>query len=173
MVTKKHKDSKAREASNARKVRKAPESRTEGVLSEPSFAEVESMPDPTTILDYAARQRDDAMLAVAAAQRQLGEAQSAIAAESENLAQATGAFSDLNKQADETRKKLAAAPTSADGAALLEADANVIATKPNACSARCAETIELYRIAIACTGLWRELFTRACFLIVQSHKQGD
>ncbi len=121
MVTKKPKDSKAREASKARKVSKAPISRTIGVLSAPSFAEVESMTDPTTILDYATRQRDDAMLAVAAAQRQLGEAQSAIAAESENLAQATGAFSDLNKQADETRKKLAAAPTSADGVALLDA----------------------------------------------------
>ena len=60
--------------------------------------------DPTTILDYATRQRDDAILAVAAAQRQLGEAQSAIAAESENLARATGAFSDLNKQADETAR---------------------------------------------------------------------
>ena len=79
------------------------------------------MADPTTILDYAIRKRDDAKLAVAAAQRQLAQAQSVIAAESENLAQATSAFADLNKQADETRKKLAAAPTSADGEALLEA----------------------------------------------------
>ena len=121
MVTKKTKDSKTRETSRARKVRKAPVSRTEGVLSEPSFTEVESMTDPTTILDYATRKRDDARLAVAAAQQQLAQAQSAIAAESENLAQATSAFSDLNKQADETRKKLAAAPTSADGEALLDA----------------------------------------------------
>jgi len=121
MVTKNPKVSKTRETSKARKVRKAPVSRTEDVLSEPSFAEGESMTDPTMILDYATRQRDDAMLAVAAAQRQLGEAQSAIAAESENLARATGAFSDLNKQADETRKKLAASPTSADGVALLDA----------------------------------------------------
>jgi hypothetical protein len=79
------------------------------------------MPDPTTIFDYAARKRDDAKLAVASAQRQLAQAQSAIAAESENLAEATSAFSDLNKQADEARKKLAAAPTSADGEALLYA----------------------------------------------------
>jgi hypothetical protein len=79
------------------------------------------MADPTTILDYAIRKRDDAKLAVAAAQQQLAQAQSVIAAESENLAQATSAFADLNKQADETRKKLAATPTSADGEALLEA----------------------------------------------------
>jgi hypothetical protein len=79
------------------------------------------MADPTTILDYATQQRDNAMLAVAAAQQQLAQAQSAIAAESENLAQATGAFADLNKQADETRKKLAVTPTSADGEALLDA----------------------------------------------------
>jgi hypothetical protein len=79
------------------------------------------MTDPTTILDYATRKRDDARLAVAAAQQQLAQAQSAIATQSENLAQTTSAFSDLNKQADETRKKLAAAPTSADGEALLDA----------------------------------------------------
>ena len=79
------------------------------------------MADPTTILDYATQQRDNAELAVTAAQRQLAQAQSAIAAESENLAQATSAFADLNKQADETRKDLAVAPTSADGEALLNA----------------------------------------------------
>ena len=32
---------------------------------------------------------------------------------------------------------------------------------------------DIDRFANACTGLWRELFTRACFLIGQSHKQGD
>ena len=32
---------------------------------------------------------------------------------------------------------------------------------------------ELEQFAIACTGLWRELFTRARFLIRQSHEQGD
>jgi len=35
----------------------------------------------------------------------------------------------------------------------------------------------LYLLANACKGMWRELFTRACFLIGllirQSHKQGD
>ena len=31
----------------------------------------------------------------------------------------------------------------------------------------------LVRLANACTGLWRELFTRACSLIGQGHKQGD
>jgi hypothetical protein len=121
MVTKKPKYSKAREASKARKVRKSPISRTEDVLGGPSFAEGELMADPTTILDYSTRKRDDAKLAVAAAQAQLAQAQSAIASESENLSQATSAFSDLNKQADEARKKLAAAPTSADGEALLYA----------------------------------------------------
>ena len=90
------------------------------------------MTDPTTILDYATRQRDDAMLAVAAAQRQLGEAQSAIAAESRNLARATGAFSDLNKQADVAAKQaaLAVATQSAIVARIdPEIDANVIAAR--------------------------------------------
>ena len=31
----------------------------------------------------------------------------------------------------------------------------------------------LERLANACTGLWRELFTRASFLIGQGRKQGD
>ena len=39
----------------------------------------------------------------------------------------------------------------------------------------CAPTIPMAfeRIAIAYTGMWRELFTRACFPIGQSRKQGD
>jgi hypothetical protein len=32
---------------------------------------------------------------------------------------------------------------------------------------------DLWRLANACKGLWRELFTRARFLIGQSYKQGD
>jgi hypothetical protein len=35
------------------------------------------------------------------------------------------------------------------------------------------ESVLIDRFAIACTGLWRGLFTRACFLIGQSRKQGD
>ena len=31
----------------------------------------------------------------------------------------------------------------------------------------------LERFAIACTGMWRELFTRARFLIRRNYKQGD
>jgi hypothetical protein len=31
----------------------------------------------------------------------------------------------------------------------------------------------LWRLANACTGLWRELFTRACFPVGQGCKQGD
>ena len=78
------------------------------------------MTDPTTILDYATRQRDDAMLAVAAAQRQLGRLNPPLPPKARTWP-GRPAFSDLNKQADETRKKLAASPTSADGVALLDA----------------------------------------------------
>jgi hypothetical protein len=35
------------------------------------------------------------------------------------------------------------------------------------------ESVLLDRFAIACTGLWRELFTRACFLIGQNRNQGE
>ena len=38
---------------------------------------------------------------------------------------------------------------------------------------RSMSALTLDRISNACTGLWRELFTRAWFLIVQGHKQGD
>ena len=36
-----------------------------------------------------------------------------------------------------------------------------------------SEDIGLERLANACTGLWRELFTRACFLVGLGRKQGD
>jgi hypothetical protein len=35
------------------------------------------------------------------------------------------------------------------------------------------DTVQLERFAIACTVLWRELFTRDSFLIGQSRNQGD
>jgi len=79
------------------------------------------MADPTTNLDYAKQRRDDARSAVASAHQQLAQAQAASAANNANLAQATAAFAALNKQADDIRKQLAAAPTSADGDALLDA----------------------------------------------------
>ena len=79
------------------------------------------MADPTTILDYAKQRRDNAKLAVAAAQQRLAQSQSSGAAKSDELAKATGAFTDLSRQADEIRKKLAAVPTPADGDALLDA----------------------------------------------------
>jgi hypothetical protein len=79
------------------------------------------MADPTTILDYAQQRRDNAKLAVAAAQQLLAQAQSSVAAKSDELAKATDDFADLIRQADEIRKKLASVPTPADGDALLDA----------------------------------------------------
>jgi hypothetical protein len=77
------------------------------------------MADPTTILGYATKLRDDAKAAITVAQQRLTEAQASITANREAAAQATTASADLEKQAADIRQKLSAIPTPADGETLL------------------------------------------------------
>ena len=79
------------------------------------------MADPTTILAYATKRRDDAKDAVAAAQQKLVAAQASFGAGNEEAATATKTFAELEAKAAEIRKKLSTVPTPADGAALLAA----------------------------------------------------
>jgi hypothetical protein len=78
------------------------------------------MPDPTTILDYARLRRDNAKLAVAAAQKQVSQARADMASARDEISAATSAFADLEKEAADIRKQLAQVPTPADGNALLD-----------------------------------------------------
>lgn len=79
------------------------------------------MADPTTILGYATKRRDDAKAATAAAQQRLTDAQASVNANRDAAAQATNAAADLEKQAADIRQQLSAIPTPADGEALIAA----------------------------------------------------
>jgi hypothetical protein len=79
------------------------------------------MAKPTTLLQLATLRRDAAKAENTAAQKRLAGAQTKIVAAREKLTKAANEQVALEKRAEAIRQKLPAAPTSADGEALLDA----------------------------------------------------